>query len=230
MRLSPAVAVALAHALMRLLPAVAFAAALLALPAVAAADEPAREQEPVVLTGAQLGDWAVPANQTARPPLLDLVAPDDDPHNHYADPTLDTAPLQPSGTATARLLGYRWEAGAWRQIPFQVDEVFTRYLNNAASGFSVYSGEDQHTTYAYDREGFRWRAEDPSNPCLARPDSPVATDPVPGLGQDNLTAQVARRKCRRHTAAAASDNQHIAGQFHGRKCWHIADLNDSECD
>ena len=153
---------------------VGLAALLLALPAAAvAADAPAREQEPVVLTGAQLGDWAVPANQTARPPLLDVIAPDADPHNHYADPTLDTAPLQPSGTATSRLLGYRWEAGAWRQIPFQVDEVFTRYLDNTASGFSPYSGEDQHTTYAFDREGFRWT----DGQCVAQPASAVATDP-----------------------------------------------------
>ena len=26
----------------------------------------------------------------------------------------------------------------WEQIPFQVDEVFTRYLNNNASGFSFF--------------------------------------------------------------------------------------------
>jgi hypothetical protein len=163
---------------MRLSSAVALVAlvALLALPAAAAADEPAREQEPVVLTGTQLGDWAVPANQTARPPLLDVVAPDDDPHNHYAHPTLDTSPLQPSGTATDRLLGYRWDGAAWRQIPFQVDRVFTRYLDNTASGFSPYSGEDQHATYAYDREGFRWT----DGQCVAQRASAVATDPVGG--------------------------------------------------
>src|ERR1700720_4207212 len=33
----------------------------------------AREGEPVVLTGAQMGTWAVPANQTVRPPLMDLA-------------------------------------------------------------------------------------------------------------------------------------------------------------
>jgi hypothetical protein len=159
------------------LAALALMALLLALPAAAAADAPAREQEPVVLTGAQLGDWSVPANQTVRPPLLDVVDPGDDPHNHYADPTLDTAPLQPAGTETGRLLGYRWDAGAWRQIPFQVDEVFTRYLDNTASGFSPYSGEDQHTTYAFDREGFRWS----DGQCVAQPASAVATDPVKGL-------------------------------------------------
>ena len=61
------------------------------------------------------------------------------------------------------LLGYRWndETERFEQIRFQVDEVFTRYLDNSASGFSVYSGEDQHTTYAYDREGFRWYEQDP---------------------------------------------------------------------
>jgi hypothetical protein len=138
---------------MRLSPAAALAGLLLALPAAAGADEPARDREPVVLTGAQLGEWAAPANKTARPPLLDVADPGDDPHNHYAEPTLDTAPLQPSGTATVRLLGYRYQDGAWHQIPFQVDEVFTRYLDNTASGFSPYSDEDQHTTYAYDREG-----------------------------------------------------------------------------
>jgi hypothetical protein len=186
---------------MRLLPApvVALVVLLLALPAAAAGDAPAREQEPVVLTGAQLGDWAVPANQTARPPLMDVVAPGEDPHNHYADPTLDTAPLQPSGTATGRLLGYRWEAGAWHQIPFQVDEVFTRYLDNTASGFSPYSGEDQHTTYAFDREGFRWT----DGQCVAQPASAVATDPVKGLDGNDELAFMARDAGAQAPAAAA---------------------------
>jgi hypothetical protein len=166
----------------------AVAALLLAAPATAsAADTPAREQEPIVLTGAQLGDWSVPANQTVRPPLMDLVDPGDDPHNHYADPTVDTAPLQPSGTPTDRLLGYRWDGAGFRQIPFQVDEVFTRYLDNSASGFSPYSGEDQHTTYAFDREGFRWS----DGECVAQPASAVATDPVKGLDANDELAFMA---------------------------------------
>src|SRR5688572_30854857 len=53
--------------------------------------------------------------------------------------------LFPYTTLFRSLLAYRWE-GRWRQVPFQVDEVFERYLNNAASGFSFYSGEDRHTT------------------------------------------------------------------------------------
>jgi hypothetical protein len=184
----------------------------------------AREGEPVVLTGAQLGSWAVPANQTVRPPLMDLAEcppnPDPstitdptgggaaglvaglqptcpagtDPHNHYAQPIVDTAPLQPSGTPVDRFLGYRWNdrAGRFRQIPFQVDEQFTRYLNNTASGFSPYSGEDQHTTYAYDREGFRYTANTPGDPCRAVAASKEMTDPVKGLDTNDELAFMAR--------------------------------------
>lgn len=176
----------------------------------------ARDAEAVVLTGAALGDWAAPANQTFRLPLIDLMCggagsldpqnifdggaggiaeladTSDCPHNHYAEPTLDTATVAPvAGTPTDRLLGYRFnaKAGKFQQIPFQVDEVFARYLNNSASGFSPYSGEDQHTTYAYDREGFRYRNDGPaSDPCRAQPDSPVATDPVRGLDTNDEVA------------------------------------------
>ena len=42
------------------------------------------------------------------------------------------------------------------QIPFQVDELAVRYLSNNASGFSVYSWSDQHPTYVFDEERFRW--------------------------------------------------------------------------
>jgi hypothetical protein len=179
----------------------------------------ARDVEPVVLKGSQLGDWATPANQTARLPLVDILCwsggdgsiPDPTtgggsdvgnigdnsqcPHSHYAEPDADTATLAaPSGTPVHRLLGYRWDAPtrSFVQIPFQVDEVFTRYLNNEASGFSVYSGEDQHTTYAYEREGFRYRLDGtPENPCTARPDSPAATDPVAGLDANDEVAFMA---------------------------------------
>ena len=109
------------------------------------------DTEAVVLKGSDLDAWSVPANQTAKLPLLDApesfgcLADDStcDAHNNYAEPEVDTAKVAaPEGTPVDRLLGYRWDAGARRfvQIPFQVDEVFTRYLDNSASGFAFYSG------------------------------------------------------------------------------------------
>jgi hypothetical protein len=154
----------------------------------------ARETEPVVLTGAQLDGWSAPSNQTAKMPLADLLAPDPNPHNHYSDPDVDTGNAFGDGQPVERLLGYRWDdrANAFVQIPFQVDEVFTRYLDNTASGFSPYSGQDQHTTYAYDREGFRFTRDGPSRrPCRAQPDSAVARDPVPGLDDNDELAFMA---------------------------------------
>src|SRR5207302_7755162 len=89
--------------------------------------------------------------------------------------------LPAKGVATDRLLGYRWTGRRFVQVPFQVDKVFTRYLENDASGFAIYSGADQQTTYQFDREGFRYTKSDPGNPCLAEPDSPLPKDPIPYL-------------------------------------------------
>jgi hypothetical protein len=182
-----------------------------------------RSVDPVVLKGSDLGGWAVPANQTARLPLVDLVCwsggdgsvPDPTqggggdvgnlgdnsncPHSHYAEPDADTSDVAaPAGAAVDHILGFRWDAGAKKfvEIPFQVDEVFTRYLNNEASGFSIYSGEDQHTTYAYDgpgdREAWRYRADGTAeDPCTALPDSPAAHDPVKGLDTNDEVAFMA---------------------------------------
>ena len=211
---------------MRRLAAAVFATLLL--PAGASAQLPvpfttpaARDTEPVVLTGEALGDWAVPQNANARLPGGDIpecqpevdasrlgdglsafALPESCPHNHYAEPDVETAGHQPAGTPIDRLLGYRWE-GRWVQIPFQVDEQFTRYLNNAASGFSPYSGEDQHTTYAYDgpsdREGFRWYGEEPEDPCTAAlgkisktETERNASDPVPGFDTNDEIAFMAQ--------------------------------------
>ncbi len=137
-----------------------------------------------------------------------------DPHNHYADPAVDTADIAaPAGTPIDRMLGYRWDATAKRftQIPFQVDEQFTRYLDNTASGFAIYSGQDQHTTYAYDgpgdREGFRFTKDGPADdPCRAQPASPAQGDPVAGLDSNDEVSFMAsdagpsRAVGRHHTA------------------------------
>jgi hypothetical protein len=159
---------------------------------------PVRASEPIVMTGQQFPGLSAPANQTAKLPLTDLIDchstnTDNCSHNHYANPEVDTGSKLGGGTPVDRLLGYRWDAKASKfvQIPFQVDEVFTRYLENSASGFAFYSGDDKHTTYAFDREGWRYTDSDPSNPCKAIPfkvgnDRPKTTpDPVPGLDDND---------------------------------------------
>ncbi len=184
------------------LPALAWSA--LPLPVADPTTPAKRDAEPVVLTGKDFPDWSARSNVTVKLPLTDLIGcneaqnggdRDDCAHNHYEPPEVDTQGTLGEGTPTDRLLGYRWDAKKerWRQIPFQVDEQFTRYLDNSASGFAVYSGEDKHTTYAFDREGWRFTQSDPDNPCLARPvgGEPTTPDPVKGLDDDDELAFMA---------------------------------------
>ncbi len=172
------------------------------------------DSDPIILTGRDFTTWSARSNFTFKLPLTDLAdcapgidpsgfgdglgfltTPDDCAHNNYVEPELDTQRHAPQeGTPIARLLGYHWDAasGRFEQIPFQVDEVFTRYLDNSASGFAPYSGQDQHTTYAFEREGFRYRDEDPDNPCIAEPESDVMEDPVKGLDDNDELAFMAK--------------------------------------
>ena len=151
---------------------------------------PDRAVEPIVMTGADFPGLAVPQNQTAKAPFTDLVscAPggntDNCNHNEYSPPEVDTSGVQNQlpvkGVYPNQLLGYRWVASRrphFVQIPFQVDKVFTRYLENDASGFAIYSGSDQHTTYQWDNEGFR-AYPDPNDPCHALY-KPPAQAPIP---------------------------------------------------
>ena len=159
---------------------------------------PDRSVEPVVLTGADFPSWAVPENTTAKAPLTDLAdCPpgsniDNCQHNRYGTPEVDTSGAQnqlpTGGILPDELLGYRWNGRHFVQIPFQVDKVFTRYLENDASRFALYSGADQQTTYQFDREGFRYTKSDPRNPCLAEADSPTAKDPIPYLDTNDEIA------------------------------------------
>ncbi len=120
--------------------------------------------------------------------------PDQCPPQHYTEPELDTSGATGqagvTGTPADRILGYAWNADnhAFKQIPLQVDEVFTRYLDNSRSGFALYSGQDQQTTYAFDREGFRFTDSSPKDPCLAVANSPTAADPVVGLDSNDEVA------------------------------------------
>ena len=89
------------------------------------------------------------------------------------------------GVPVGDLRGYRWNGAGFEQIPLQVDERFTRYLSNNASGFAIYSGVDEHLTYAFDREGFRFTDDDPSDPCSSAPRNGVVAQPDPIEGLDD---------------------------------------------
>lgn len=162
----------------------------------------ARETEPVVLTGASFPTWAKPADVTLeRPGTGGKECTEENPakdpeactHNQYEDPDFSSQEhLQQEGPATDRLLGYRWTGTAFEQIPFQVDEMFQRYLSNNNSGFAFYSETDGHHSYEFDREGFRWTDQAENDPCLARPASDPAKDPVEGLDTDDELVFMAR--------------------------------------
>src|SRR3954469_24477875 len=207
-------------ALSALLAACAATAALV-VPAHGAAGVPdltvpaSRDTDPVVLTGKDLlvggSQWSVPENLTLAVPSKDITCyaqsqstncPDE--YNHYVEPDADSSTAtgdNVQGTPPAKILGYRWKTdngkgnngGHWQQIPFQVDEVFTRYLNNDASDFGIYSGTDKHTTYAYDREGFRFTENSGTNGCTAamKDGDHAAKDPVKGLDTNDELAFMA---------------------------------------
>jgi hypothetical protein len=157
----------------------------------------ARQVDPVVLTGEAFGTWAVPSNVTAKAPLTDLLDcqsfDEQCEHNHYEEPEVDSSTLvAPAGTDVAALSGWRWDGTRFVEVPFQVDEVFTRYLDNSASGFALYSGNDQHTTYAFDREGFRFTKSSPSDPCVAVQEGETSVDPIAGLDSNDEVVFMAR--------------------------------------
>jgi hypothetical protein len=166
------------------------AAAPAPLPVVDPTVAPNRAVEPIVLTGASFPDIAVPQNGTAKAPFTDEIScpagpgsnTDNCAHNEYSPPEVDTSGVQNQlpvkGVYPSQVLGYRWAPRLQRfiQIPFQVDKVFTRYLQNSASGFGWYSGADQHTTFQWDREAFR-AYPDPNDPCHALY-KPPAKDPI----------------------------------------------------
>jgi hypothetical protein len=190
---------------------------------------PDRSLDPVVLTGAQFPAWSagpevsfrepqVPTNldgadvhgrlprvlrSDCRRPGANPYDPDDlGDHNCDQSSRLPVRALPGrSGVDVRRLLGYRWDGRRFVQIPFQVDERFTRYLSNNASGFAFYSGIDAYTTYAFDREGYRFTDSDPAAPCVPIPRRDPAyggrrivaePDPVPGLDDNDELAFMLR--------------------------------------
>ncbi len=154
--------------------------------------------DPVVLTGASFRTWSGGPEITFRRPQVAQATPanpsdcEDEAGNEH-DPSTDHSCNQEpdarfapgNGVPVDGLLGYRWTGSGFEQIPFQVDEKFVRYLSNNRSDFAIYSGVDQHTTYAWDREGFRYTDDDPSNPCLATPRNGLVAQPDPVEGLDD---------------------------------------------
>ena len=156
----------------------------------------ARDAEPVVLTGASFPQWAAPAEVTAKAPspagASCTSGNNTCSHNQYEKPEVATGDMLGKGVDVNKLLGYRWTGHKFVQIPFQVDQIVTRYISNNASTFSFYSETDQHPTYVFDQERFRWTKEDPANPCHAIADGPATTpDPVPGLDTNDEVAFMA---------------------------------------
>ena len=151
---------------------------------------PDRSVEPVILTGQQFPSWSAGPDPTLREPQIaddslthkqsQCYHPGDNPydpkdngdHNCYQPSRIPNNPRE--GEPVDRLLGYRWDGKKFVQIPFQVDQKWTRYITNNASGFAIYSAADQETSYAWDREGFRYTGDQSEyvpggNPCLAEP-------------------------------------------------------------
>jgi len=182
-----------------------------------------RSVDPIVLTGAQFPAWSAGPEVSFREPQVPtnydtadvqgmLPAPlrSDcyDPNNTgdpaHGDHSCDQSSRIPfrklpgrKGVNVNKLIGYRWNGHAFVQIPFQVDERFTRYLTNNASGFAFYSGVDQYTTYAFDREGYRYSDNAAGDPCLPIPRKDpfygnqrlvAEPDPIPGLDDNDEMA------------------------------------------
>ena len=168
-----------------------------------------RRVEPVVLTGAQLPGWSVPAAaglpapypsgtglltqcnaifpaalcDGVSPLLASLAGPPDhnDAHNGIIVYPPPGTPDALLGLDVSRIAGYAWRDGAFVEIPLQVDQRFPHFLSNAASDFAVYSGTDEELNYEWDLE--RWDNSDP-NGCTANYVK-GRRDPVPGFDDDD---------------------------------------------
>jgi hypothetical protein len=95
------------------------------------------------------------------------------------------------GADVTRVVGFRWDAttSAFVQFPLQVDEKFTRFISNNASDFAVYSGVDQDTNYAFDREGFRYTSDQSQTQAGGDPCIPAPAKGSPALNAKGYSAQ-----------------------------------------
>ena len=169
----------------------------------AAATAP-RRAEVVVINGAQIAQWAVPAAQGSAYPYpsgVIFTAPftpaqiqkldGRSAHNGEIVYPPPGAPAALMGKPAERIAAYKWDGTKFVEVPVQVDQKFPYFLANSHSDFSVYSGTDEELTYQWDRE--RWTNDDvsASNPCIAKYAVGMA-DPVTGLDEDDEIAFMAQ--------------------------------------
>lgn len=176
-----------------------------------------RSTEPVILTGNQFPQWSAgPEISVREPQASNDVQCDGDvdcsrfdqeisrvrtsdckkgsgeysdskDHNCYQEPRLRIAGIK-EGAAVTSLLAFKWNGNGFTEIPFQVDERFTRYITNNNSGFAFYSGADKHTTYAYDREGWRFTTNDDSSLVSQSPEMDRQQPPIQLLDSTTTTS------------------------------------------
>ena len=120
----------------------------------------ARDAAPVVLTGAQIPQWAAPAAEGLAKPYpsgTNQEGGSSEPAGFY-DPvrtahngTIEVPPTPPTVTPVdpSQVAAYSWTGSGWKQIPVQVDQRFPYFLANGHSAFSFYSGTDEELTYAW---------------------------------------------------------------------------------
>jgi hypothetical protein len=158
------------------------AAGLLAAPVSASpVDVPAREVEPVVLTGAQVPSWSrLPAAGLANPYPSGALDGVRSAHNG----TLVTPPDGRTGVAPKDVSAFRWDGDGFEEVPVQVDERFPYFLANADSDFGMYSGTDEELTYEWDVESWRKTGGE----CTAQypnADDTATQDPVTTFDDDD---------------------------------------------
>ncbi|MEX2393579.1 MAG: hypothetical protein WD826_03760 [Actinomycetota bacterium] len=157
----------------------------------------ARGHEPILLTGSQFPVWSAGPELSAREPGIPATSDcfddhgDGLAHNCMESSRIPNNPLE--GVPVDRLVGFRWDNGSasFVQVPFQVDERFTRYLSNYASncngaegvcvGFGAYSAVDSQLTYAYERDAYRFTGGE----CFAEIEGDPEPEPDPVKGLDD---------------------------------------------
>ena len=116
---------------------------------------PAREVEPVVLTGAQLPSWSrLPAEGLATTHPQHMADGKRDAHNG----TLVVPPDARSGADIEDIVAYKWDGDSFVEVPVQVDERFPYFLANVNSNATFgpyYSGTDRELTYEWDVESWK---------------------------------------------------------------------------